>query len=126
MIGCSAPAPAGEPHPCTMRPTQVDRTLCLADALKAADVDLNQVYRTLNDRLDTNGKRNLVAAERAWIAFRDRECDLRTGYDTVDLANNGTLAPYLVGDCRLGLTRARTTELRRQLTCPGGDLSCAP
>lgn len=117
---------AAETAPCADLAAQQDRNACIAEGVRKADAVLNDVYRRLNDKLDATGKRNLVAAERAWIGFRDRECDFRTGYDTQDLANNGTLASYLVGQCRLELTTLRTTDLRRQMACPGGDPSCPP
>jgi uncharacterized protein YecT (DUF1311 family) len=120
--GCAL---AAEADPCARVTAQQDMNACIGDAVNRADAVLNRVYRQLNDKLDVNGKRNLVAAERAWITFRDRECELRTGYDTRDLRNNGTIAPYLVGQCKLDLTSRRTEELRTQIRCPGGDLSCS-
>lgn len=100
--------------------------ICVSDKLSKADATLNQIYGQLQHKLDALGRHNLVAAEKAWIAFRDRECDLRTGYDTKHLENNGTIAPMLVGECRLTLTQQRTADLRAQVKCPGGELSCPP
>ncbi|KQT19941.1 hypothetical protein ASG40_03840 [Methylobacterium sp. Leaf399] len=111
-------------RPCADLEAQQDRNACIGAALGEADAALNRAYRQLGDRLDANGRRNLVAAQRAWIVFRDRECELRSGYDTQDPGNNGTLAPFLVGDCKRDLTGRRTADLLDQLTCPGGDPSC--
>ena len=113
-----------EAPPCADRPNQAAMNICVSEKLAAADTVLNTVYGQLRDKLDALGRRNLLAAEKAWITFRDRECDLRAGYDTEHLENNGTIAPMLVGECRLTLTQARTADLRDQLKCPGGDLSC--
>lgn len=130
LIGLAAGLPgiaiAADAGRCENLTAQQDRNACISEVLAEADAVLNRAYRQLSDRLDGNGRRNLVAAERAWIVFRDRECDLRTGYDAVNLENNGTLAPYLVGECKLDLTAGRTADLLAQVKCPGGDLSCPP
>jgi len=123
-LGLSGQAIAAEAGPCAKSMPQQDMNICISSAVNQADGVLNRVYGQLNEKLDVNGRRNLVAAERAWITFRDRECDLRSGYDTEHLEKNGTIAPFLVGECKLDLTTRRTTDLLEQMKCPGGDLSC--
>ncbi len=124
VLGLPGLAIAAEAGPCARSMPQQDMNVCISNAVQQADGILNRVYGQLNEKLDVNGRRNLVAAERAWITFRDRECDLRSGYDTEHPENNGTIAPFLVGECQLDLTTRRTTDILEQMKCPGGDLSC--
>ena len=51
-------------------------TVCYDGVLKEADKKLNAVYREIRSRLgdDPDARKLLVAAERAWIGFRDAEC----------------------------------------------------
>jgi uncharacterized protein YecT (DUF1311 family) len=97
---------------------------CISDEVSKADNTLNGIYKRLHDKLNESGKRNLVGAERAWITFRDKECMLESGYDIEHPENNGTIAPFTVGECKLSLTNERTTTLRQLLKCPGGDMTC--
>ena len=49
----------------------------------------------------------LLAAQRAWLKYRDAQCDLE-GYQF----RGGTMEPLLVATCRAGLTEARTKQLK--------------
>ncbi|MCW6511598.1 lysozyme inhibitor LprI family protein [Lichenifustis flavocetrariae] len=117
-LAFAAAGPCSEPMP------QQDMNVCMSRAVNEADSILNRVYEQLKNKLDDNGKRNLVSAEWAWITFRDRECELRSGYDAEHLDRNGTIVPFLVGECKLDLANQRMTDLVKELKCPGGDLSC--
>jgi len=53
---------------------------CAALEQKAVEAKLNQVYRRVIKSLDTNedsaaAKEKLVIAQRAWIKFREADCD---------------------------------------------------
>ena len=48
--------------------TQTELTECASIEFKQADADLNRVYQSLPK---TSG---LIAAEKAWIAYRDKQC----------------------------------------------------
>jgi len=58
---------------------------CQGRAIEKADVELGTAYKALMDKTLEAKRPLLVAAERAWIAWRDRECDLTAevvdGYD---------------------------------------------
>jgi uncharacterized protein YecT (DUF1311 family) len=43
-----------------------------------ADVVLNKVYKQVMELLGDTDKKKLVKAQRAWLAFRDAECDFET------------------------------------------------
>jgi uncharacterized protein YecT (DUF1311 family) len=109
---------------CGKLSAQQDMNACVVDEVIKADSELNSVYKQLLDKSDEAGKRNLVDAERAWIVFRDKECMLEAGYDTVHLQNNGTIAPFNVGECKLRMTGERIKTLRQLIKCPGGDMAC--
>ena len=59
--------------------SQTGMNICAAADYRAADAELNQTYDKIVKRLgaDDATKKRLKEAQRAWIAFRDAECDLR-------------------------------------------------
>lgn len=89
---------------------------CTSVAQVFADDRLNSVYRTWTEALrhpepdevkdDAEILRRLTAAERAWIDFRDKECNLQS---TSMLG--GTGEPTVYGDCRYAMTKARVKAL---------------
>ncbi|GGA55479.1 lysozyme inhibitor LprI family protein [Sphingomonas psychrolutea] len=50
----------------------------------------------------------LLASQRAWLAFRDKECTIEGG----EFAG-GSLQGMTITQCRTGLTEARTQQLRK-------------
>jgi uncharacterized protein YecT (DUF1311 family) len=116
-----AGADAATAQPCTDRPSQGDMSRCAAAAYKRADAELNEAYRKILTRLvdDAEAKRRLVAAQRAWIAFRDAECAFATAPGA-----DGSVYPYLLTTCLAGLTEARLGQLQVYLDCREGDLAC--
>ena len=124
---CAAWAVAGgsawaqEPD-CSDPQTQMDMSVCAAKDYKAADAKLNATYKKLEQRYADNpdAKAALVAAQRAWIAFRDAECDL-----TALGAQRGSVYPMVRAMCLQSLTVDRTGQLDDHLTCEEGDLTCS-
>lgn len=106
---------------CDGAATQSDMTACYADAFKAADKALNATYRKIEGRLGDNpdARKLLVAAERAWIAFRDAECAF-----SASGVEGGSIHPMMVSICMTDLTTARTRQLTAFLHCQEGDMSC--
>lgn len=94
---------------------------CVSRAYMKSDAELNRVYRSLATR--ARGEeviaRKLAGAQRAWIAFRDAECDFKTAGSAGGSAN-----PSARLSCLDELTRARTVALKAYLTCQEGDLNC--
>ena len=92
---------------------------CTMLAKAAADRRLNEVYEaalhTLNHPGPTHAPydpevpRRLIAAERAWIAFRDAECNFQS-----TVALGGTGEGYAYAACLYEKTKARV----RALTAP--------
>src|SRR5262245_28794251 len=66
---------------CNDQSTQSDLNICADQDFKAADKALNDVYQTIVKRLsqDPGGKTRLTVSQKAWIAFRDAECDFQSG-----------------------------------------------
>ncbi len=81
---------------------------CLTQALARWDKEMNRVYQELNGRLDAEGRNTLRDAQRAWVAFRDRELAwLGDFYGRLEGSMYGSM---LVAD-RVEVTRRRALEL---------------
>ena len=101
--------------------TQSEMNACAQDALQQADAALNASYRRLTARLSGTpaAARSLVEAQRAWIRFRDTECDFATiGYE------GGSIRPMLTSQCLEGMTRQRTAELENHIRCLSVEGGC--
>ena len=101
--------------------SQMGMNICANEDYQAADAKLNKTYGEIMKRLsdDADGRKLLQAAQRAWIAFRDAECD----FSTAD-SKDGSVYPMLVSGCLVGLTEARTEQLGGYLKCEEGDMNC--
>jgi uncharacterized protein YecT (DUF1311 family) len=94
---------------------------CLNDALDAADKRLNAIYGLIMKMFDADAvdpmsaffydkKKNLVAAERAWVKFRDTQCAAEAGMLTQASASGTVVA---TGDCLIKMTRERIAYLEQ-------------
>ena len=101
--------------------SQADLNQCADAAFKRTDAELNAAYREIVGRLagDLEARQRLVAAQRAWLAFRDAECAFATASSA-----DGSIYPMLYAACLDGLTGARQEQLQAYLNCQEGDLSC--
>lgn len=95
---------------------------CAGKSFAEADKKLNDAYRQISDRLkdDAASKKLLVDAQRAWIAFRDAECNFQGG--PPDTA--GTIYSMVVAGCQESLTNSRLKDFQGYLNCQEGDASC--
>ncbi len=90
---------------------------CAEKSRIAADAKLNQIYKRLvgtlkdNAEQETMPRTQIVAAQRAWLAFRDAECDFRT------ILNGGAHQWLIVNhsECLTELTVRRTSVLQEYL-----------
>ncbi|MCA2506058.1 MAG: lysozyme inhibitor LprI family protein [Microcystis sp. M54BS1] len=95
---------------CNNPQTQSEMNICASIAYQNADRKLNQVYRQLLPKLSAARKQKLIAAQQAWIKFRDSSCEFeRSAYE------GGSLAPMIYGFCLANVTEQRTKDLRRYL-----------
>lgn len=110
-----APAQADD---CQNASSQATLNECFGKAYKKSDAELNKLFKDLQHRTDdADLKQKLVQSQRAWIAFRDAECDMQTfGGGSI----SGTSYPI----CLSGLTTQRITDLKKYLKCEEGDSNC--
>jgi uncharacterized protein YecT (DUF1311 family) len=101
---------------------QADMNQCAAKAFRTSDAELNKSFQQLQRRLsDDATRKRLVAAQRAWLAFRDAECAFSAAG-----VQGGSAYPMTYGLCLDGLTRKRVEAIKVYLSCGDkeGDLSC--
>ncbi len=92
---------------------------CIGLEYRAADKQLNTTFQALMAKLGKDGRAQLQKAQRAWIAYRDAQCDFDTAASV-----GGTIHPTAEAECLATLTKMQTQHLDQQLHCPEGDVSC--
>jgi uncharacterized protein YecT (DUF1311 family) len=116
-----AQAGAAQAQPdCANAVVQQDLNFCAAQEFHAADQVLNAQWnltaaemRSRDERIQSREDSRpgyfdqLLAAQRAWLAYRDAHCDSE-GY----AARGGSMEALLVANCRTQLTIDRTEQLR--------------
>ncbi|MDJ1464299.1 lysozyme inhibitor LprI family protein [Nitratireductor sp. GZWM139] len=120
LFASSAPLHADELD-CDDAQTQADMTQCAGKSYQAADKKLNARYGDAMKRYESNEEaRTLLRdAQRAWIAFRDAECDLATLG-----VRGGSIEPMIRAQCLEDLTEDRSDQLEDLVDCQEGDLNC--
>ena len=104
----SAVAVAGpQADPCKTRANQLELTQCADRQFSASDKVLNQTYQKLLADLDDEHRVLLQKAQRAWVGFRDADCDL-----DASTALGGSMYGMLVSDCRTAMTNTRVKDLK--------------
>ena len=121
LLVATAPAAAQDDVDCNNQMAQQDMNFCAYKDYEAADAELNAVWnhvrktaKDLDAELSDDLKgadKALLAAQRAWISYRDSQCEL-SGFE----ARGGSMEPMLVSGCLADLTRKRTKELREFVT----------
>lgn len=106
---------------CDNATDQATMNQCAAQQNKAADKELNALYRQITERLKDHpdSKKLLVGAQRAWIGFRDAECKF-----SASGVEGGSVYPLIYSNCITDLTKARVEAFKIYLKCQEGDLSC--
>lgn len=118
MAAAAAPAAAQAPD-CANATSQTDMTVCAGQSFDKADAALNAAYAKLRKGLSPASQSRLVDSQRAWIAFRDKECLMRSNGP-----DGGSVAPMIRASCAEDLTRDRTKAIEALGACAEGDLSC--
>lgn len=121
----AAPLLVGVAHAaddCANASDQATLDACAGKDFDAADKKLNDAYKQITDRLKDNAgsKKLLVDAQRAWVAFRDAECNFQGGPPETA----GSVRPMVVANCQAGLTTLRLKDLQGYLHCEEGVLDC--
>ncbi|MGH8781676.1 lysozyme inhibitor LprI family protein [Paraburkholderia sp.] len=104
---------------CANPADQLTMNRCADLDFRAADHKLNDTYAQLTRRVTPQGQASLQKAERAWLAYRNAQCDFLTSAQTSYSAQ-----PMLYSMCLARLTRAQTALLDEQLHCAEGDIGC--
>ncbi|MEA5470247.1 lysozyme inhibitor LprI family protein [Spirulina sp. 06S082] len=96
---------------CEEPQTQLEMNLCATKEAGEADAKLNRVYGQLRDKVkDTAQETRLIAAQTAWITFRDADCEYsQRRYD------GGSIMPAIYALCVIDLTEKRTQTLEDYL-----------
>ena len=96
---------------CGNAATQMDMNICAAQEFDAADGDLNATYQlAMSEWLggrDTSNGQALLAAQRAWLAYRDAHCAA-----AASIYEGGSIQPMIYSLCLTDLTRTRTELIR--------------
>jgi uncharacterized protein YecT (DUF1311 family) len=114
-------APLYRTRDCDKETVQMEMNLCAGANLDTANGELNRVYqKAIAQQTDQKAKDQLKDAERAWIAYRDKEC----GWEIGPQEDGGSIWPMAMDNCLQDKTDARIRELREQLDCVEGDVTC--
>jgi uncharacterized protein YecT (DUF1311 family) len=113
---------AANAQDCANAQDQATLNQCAGAAFEKADKQLNEAYKQITQRLKDNAESHklLVEAQRAWVAYRDAECNFQGG--PIDQA--GSIYPTIVANCKAVLTENRLEDFRAYLNCQEGDMSC--
>ena len=110
ICGCALWAMTAVPSAaqnCNNPATTRDMVECQAMEYQAADDELNSAYQNVRADQDQTGRIILRDAQRAWIKYRDAECNRHA-----DFARGGTIASTIKLSCLTQMTAQRTQELR--------------
>jgi uncharacterized protein YecT (DUF1311 family) len=122
LVSLSDPAPVMAGVNCQSPLTQADINTCAAITAKEADQALNQAYQQLKASLSPPQDALLVAAQLAWIRFRDTHCELERSFEA-----GGSLSTTSHLECVRRMSSAREKELRAlQQARPGLSQSTQP
>lgn len=78
---------------------------CIDSETKQQDRRLNKAYKAVMDQLSPERKKQLQTAQRAWINYRDANCNFYADPD------GGSLARVSASDCLMSETASRAKEL---------------
>lgn len=78
---------------------------CIGAETKRQDTRLNKAYKEVMSQLPSARKKQLQDAQRAWIKYRDANCDFYADPD------GGTMATVSSNDCLMSATASRAKEL---------------
>lgn len=89
--------------------SEQEMTACAYESFNAQDRELNQLYKQLMKKAGADSGKQLQAAQRAWLQFRDLECV----FESPDAG--GSLEPFEKASCMADLTKERIVDIRRSL-----------
>ncbi len=116
-------APLYPAKDCGQLAVQMELNQCAGANYQAADAALNKLYgQLMADQTDAASKQRLTEAERAWIAYRDKEC----AYEVGPQQEGGSIWPMEMSNCLEAVTAARLSDLAKLHGCTAGVSACNP
>jgi uncharacterized protein YecT (DUF1311 family) len=116
-LTCLAAPGLAQDVDCTNTSVQIELNFCAEQDWQVADAELNRVYKDTMVAMKTMDRNlpaelqgaaaTLLDAQRAWITFRDKNCNL-AGYPM----RGGSAEPLLIYGCLRQMTLDRTAELQ--------------
>ncbi len=110
---------AAEGASCGDLTTQNEMNACVARDAQKVDDKLNATFKQLQAKIQANHRPKLIAAEKAWLAYRDAQC----AFNTLG-TEGGSIQPMVQALCLKDLTSQQVKVLEQQLNCPEGDVAC--
>lgn len=108
---------------CGDKPNQTAMTMCQKAVATAADAEMDRVWAQVravmqaadrsagSDPVEGGNVAALLVSQRAWLAFRNAECKIKS-YEW----RGGTMQPFTENQCLTQVTRSRTQQLRAMLS----------
>lgn len=96
-------------NPCGNLMTQAEMNHCAHEEFIKADAALNSVYNRFYKTLAPERQQKLKEAQRAWLKFRDLECDFQGSE-----AEGGSMQPMVISDCMADVTTTRVKQLANE------------
>ena len=120
LLAC-LPIPAfGQSGACTEVVSQTEMNQCARAKADGTEKELGAVYQALLKKVGPERQVKLKAAQDVWLAYRKRQCAFDT-YGT----RNGSVHPMVASECYEYYAIQHIKDLRNQLDCEEGNLSCA-
>ena len=91
--------------------TQHEMNMQALSGFQKSDKELNTVYGKLISKLDAESKKDLIASQKSWLAFRDNEAK----FEADMVARGGSMSPLIYNATRQSLTEQRIKQLLRHL-----------
>jgi len=90
-----------------------------ASRLAVSERQMKSLVATLNARYPPPFRVALRRSQRAWEAYRDADC----AFQASGVAG-GSVQPLVLAECRADRTDVRVKDLKAQVDCQEGDMSC--
>lgn len=86
---------------------QMQGNECAIERADAADKELNRLYKEILSRQDDEQKKQLLEAQRAWVAYKEKECKWEA-----DQYKGGSISPMMYSACLERLTNERNSYFK--------------
>ncbi len=92
---------------CSLEMSTNDTFQCEVENFNVEDARLNDNFKKLNAKLDSVAKKKLLAAQRAWIAYKEADCKY-----SADEMRGGSYEKVILMGCLAGKTKERADALQ--------------